>query len=808
MHTILVSLEVWLSLAIASYFGWIGIHHKITRQLGWYLIFIGLILVTLGDVIYLFTLDDTPRFWEQVPISSSSFPFNAVGTALIKVISEILLFVGLWQWMPFVVNGLQQQQELQQQNLQLQKMQAVLRVSEARFRTLFEHAPIGIILMDLKGYFASQSNAAAEKILGYTRQELVGKSFADISHSEDSDKNLQAFEQVRSRKNNYFPIASRCVHKGGSIKWVNGYVTWIPENILQPNFAFTLIDDVTEPRQQERNVKENYADLNFHLDNIPCAVMEWDAQLRLQRWSSQAERIFGWSASELMGKQLTDWRFIYEEDASIMAQELAQLHPPHQTQLTRMTRNYTKTGQVIYCEWQLSARFAQSSKPLSLLSLVRDVTSREQRREILGKNEELYRMLAENNHDLICLHEVDGAYLHLSPSVTRLLGYHPEELLGKSPYSLLHPDDPDKLKKAYEQGKAGQIDNVVEYRIRCQNGQYVWFETYVTPILNKNQQIIKLVTSSRNISQHKQAESALRESKKQLQRRNFEIHQLYEFSRDISGALSLDEIAEVLYEHLYRLIPTISCSSLVLVQEGSSDLCLVLRHRITEAVFTEIKAELTTIVAKFGGSSHLLEDIPMSRLKEYANPHQEIKSLGTKRQILLINFPPSHQINQPINGVLWLGAQATNAFSESQLRICYTLVNHLVNALKRSRIALTQEQKNLENLVQSLPIGVLLLDVNKRIILANPIAQHYLPMITPIQTNNSILTGPMVAILAPMFEGVLSSLSAVPLPVEAALFELTAHLLETGPYSGHFIVIIQDITHRHYLQAELEDQDY
>ncbi|NJO15157.1 MAG: PAS domain S-box protein [Thioploca sp.] len=808
MHTILVSLEVWLSLAIASYFGWIGIHHKLTRQLGWYLMFISLILVTLGDVIYLFTLDDTPRFWEQVPVAASAFPFNAVGIALTKVISKILFLIGLWQWMPFIVNGLQQQQELQQQNLQLQKMQAVLRVNEARFRTLFEQAPIGIILMDLKGYFASQSNAAAEKILGYTRQELAGKSFTDISHSEDSDKNTQAFEQVRSRRNNYFPIASRCLHKDGTIKWVNGYITWIPENLLQPNFAFALIDDVTEQRQQERDVNETYADLSFHLDNLPCAVMEWDAQLRLQRWSSQAEPIFGWSAAELIGKQLTEWQFIYKEDANLMAQELAQLHPPHQTRLTRIIRNYTKTGQVIHCEWQLSARFAQSSKPLSLLSLVRDVTSREQRREILGKNEELYRMLAENNHDLLCLHEVDGTYLHLSPAVTHLLGYHPEELLGKSPYSLLHSDDHDKFKKAYEQSRDDQIDNIVEYRIRCQNGQYIWFETYTTPILNKNQQIIKLVTSSRNISQHKQAESALRESKKQLQRRNFEIHQLYEFSRDISGALSLDEIAEVLYEHLYRLIPTISCSSLIVVQDGSGDLCLVLRHRITTEVFNEIKEELTTIVTKFGGPSHLLEDIPMRRLKEYANSLQEIKSLGTKRQILLINFPPSHQVNQPINGILWLGAQANNAFSESQLRICYTLVNHLVNALKRSRIALTQEQKNLENLVQSLPIGVLLLNVNKRIILTNSIAQHYLSVITPIQTNNLILTGPMAAILAPLFEGVLSSLSAVPLPVEQTLFELTAHLLETGPYSDHFIVIIQDITHRHYSQADLENPDY
>ena len=81
-------------------------------------------------------------------------------------------------------------------------------------------------------------------------------------------------------------------------------------------------------------------------------------------------------------------------------------------------------------------------------------------------------------------------------------------------------------------------------------------------------------------------------------------------------------------------------------------------------------------------------------------------------------------------------------------------------------------------------------------------------MITPAQNHNLTLVGPLVAILAPMFEGVLSSLSAIPLPVEEVLFEITAHLLETGPYSGHFIVIIQDITNRHYSSAELEEPDY
>ncbi len=801
MHTILISLEVWLSLAIASYFGWMGIHHQLIRQVGWYLIFISLVLFLLGDIIHLLALENTARFWEPLPATSAaSFPLNRVGIALTKVISKILLLMGLWYWMPVIVRALQQQQELQQHNLQLQKTQATLRNSEMRFRTLFEYLPIGVIVMDLKGRFTNQSNATAEKILGYSRQELARKTFADLLSPEDTDQNTKVLDYLKVAKVNYFPIEYRCVHKSGQVKWLTGAITLVPEKALKSPLAFVMIEDITQRHQQEQDLHDTYQDLDFHLDNVPCAVMEWDAQLRLQRWSLQAERIFGWTAAEVLGKLLTEWQFTYEQDAHIMAQELAKLHPPKNNQLTRINRNYTKSGQLIYCEWQLSARFDKSGKPLSLFSLVRDVTTREQMRETLGKNEELYRMLAENIHDLVGLHDVDGNYLYLSHSITPLLGYHPEELIGKSPYSLLYPDDQNNFKAAYEKCKADHLDNSVEYRIRHQDGQYVWFETYLTAILDKKtQQVIKLVTSSRNITQHKQAEAALRDSKKQLQRRNFEIHQLYEFSRDISGALTLDSVAEVLYEHLYRLVPTVSCSSLVVIDESHSDLCLVLRHPVSDPVLAEIQTELAAIVTKLNGPADLVANIPMRRLKEYANINQEITQLDTKRPILLINFPPTHQATQPINGVLWLGAQAPQAFSESQLRICYTLVNHLVNALKRSRTAITQEQRNLENLVQSLPIGVLLLDAQKQIILANAIAQQYLPLLT---SNNQTLTGAIISVLAPLFDGLLSSLSAVPLPIEASVFELAAHLLESGPYSGNYIVIIQDITERQSLPEQ------
>ena len=88
--------------------------------------------------------------------------------------------------------------------------------------------------------------------------------------------------------------------------------------------------DITERKRAEEQLRELSQRLTYHVDNSPLAVIEWGPDMRLTRWSGEAERIFGWKAEEVLGKRMEDFRWIYKEDEPQVAEVSAELADGHQ----------------------------------------------------------------------------------------------------------------------------------------------------------------------------------------------------------------------------------------------------------------------------------------------------------------------------------------------------------------------------------------------------------------------------------------------------------------------------------------------
>ncbi len=117
------------------------------------------------------------------------------------------------------------------------------------------------------------------------------------------------------------------------------------------------------------------------------------------------------------------------------------------------------------------------------------------------KQEGFYKSLIDNSRELICFHKPEGTYLYVSPSITAIAGYQPEELIGKNPYDFFHPDDIKRIKEeSHKPSTSGKRVSFIEYRFKTKSGEYVWLQTLTTPIFNEEQEVINLQTSSREIS--------------------------------------------------------------------------------------------------------------------------------------------------------------------------------------------------------------------------------------------------------------------------------------------------------------------
>jgi two-component system cell cycle sensor histidine kinase/response regulator CckA len=134
----------------------------------------------------------------------------------------------------------------------------------------------------------------------------------------------------------------------------------------------------------------------------------------------------------------------------------------------------------------------------------------------LHRSEELYRLIAENTSDLICMLDANGDHVYVSPSYREVLGYRPEELLGRSCFSLIHPDDLSLMKERFTRSLAGGTPERVELRFRHKDGNWRVFETvenWVRAGQDKPQQAILV---SRDLTERKLAQEALRNSEEQL----------------------------------------------------------------------------------------------------------------------------------------------------------------------------------------------------------------------------------------------------------------------------------------------------
>lgn len=129
----------------------------------------------------------------------------------------------------------------------------------------------------------------------------------------------------------------------------------------------------------------------------------------------------------------------------------------------------------------------------------------------LRQSEELYRLLAENASDIVIRTDLTGRILYVTPSIEKILGYTPAELVGTSIYDLVVAEDLPKLKGAVGDAIDGGTsrDRRIEYRARRRDGRTLWLESLPTIGRDSGGSIVGIVDTARDITERKAMEGAL-----------------------------------------------------------------------------------------------------------------------------------------------------------------------------------------------------------------------------------------------------------------------------------------------------------
>ena len=118
--------------------------------------------------------------------------------------------------------------------------------------------------------------------------------------------------------------------------------------------------------------------------------------------------------------------------------------------------------------------------------------------------------ITDNMLDMVRLADLEGRFKYLSPSHRLVLGYKPEELLGKNGFDLVHPQDKAKVRRFIDEIITTASSKRMEFRYRHAQGHYLWVESIGSPIFCEKGEVAELIFSSRDLTQRLQAEAQIR----------------------------------------------------------------------------------------------------------------------------------------------------------------------------------------------------------------------------------------------------------------------------------------------------------
>jgi PAS domain S-box-containing protein len=164
--------------------------------------------------------------------------------------------------------------------LERQRADAVTRENEQRFRAVFENASLGIALMDDRRHILD-SNKALQDLLGYSEEELRGRSFVDITHPDDFPNNAHHLSELLEGKRDSFTSDKRYICKNGDTVWVELLVSAVRDARWRAQYCIVMVHDVTERIRNQQEIKRQLARLNSlrTIDNSIMASFDLEVTL-------------------------------------------------------------------------------------------------------------------------------------------------------------------------------------------------------------------------------------------------------------------------------------------------------------------------------------------------------------------------------------------------------------------------------------------------------------------------------------------------------------------------------------------------
>jgi len=393
-----------------------------------------------------------------------------------------------------------------------------IRRGEDVFRLLVDSVKDYAIFMIGSEGFVVTWNKGAEKIKGYTTDEIIGKHISVFYTKEDIAQNIPAINLEKAFVNGSYESESLRVRKDGSLFWANVVFTALYNNDGYLEGFAKVTRDITEKKVNEGKL----AYLSRLIEKTPDAVFSYDASFNLLTWNKAAEMMYGYKAEEVLGKKTIDvLRAQLDEETRNKIREHIALHRSWVGEVTQMR----KDGALIPIYITATATNDIFDNSEQYVCICRDLTEKKKvEREAQKLQAEIDALMQEkldnslkevsdykyalDKSSIVAITDQKGIINYVNDNFCAISKYSQEELIGQDHRIINSGHHPKEfIRNLWVTIANGNVWKG-ELKNKAKDGTYYWVDTTIVPFLNENGKPYQYVAIRADITERKSAEEA------------------------------------------------------------------------------------------------------------------------------------------------------------------------------------------------------------------------------------------------------------------------------------------------------------